>query len=398
MKTWMLAAGVGTCVIAGGCTTTSSAPTISFTSPVASGPANGASYRFRDQPITLTIDNAARTAPAAATYAFEVATDAAFANKVFTRTGIPERSGATSVTLSTLAAATGNVTYYWRSIATVDDVASQPSATRTLVIQQQIVIGTPSPSEPSSGATTVEIRPQFVARNAPRQGAAGPITYNFQVSRSSDFSSLLFDVNVAEQPGGQTAWTPASDLPAGTIYWRVRAQDLSNSEGSGFTAPFSLVVELFDPRQATFWNNPPGIATWPETAKITSIDFSTGYMLVEFDRRTGPNRWPETPNPDFGPIQYTLGMCFRIDGRWHCSAPTRFWIGRDLEASGRPGEIPNTWFYDSRWGPMTGHRPAPGELVAFWVGQGNLREGTIATNQERSNFVLVRFGENYRAN
>jgi hypothetical protein len=36
-------------------------------------------------------------------------------------------------------------------------------------------------------------------------------------------------------------------------------------------------------------------------------------------------------------------------------------------------------------------------LVAFWVGQGNLRVGTIATNEERSNFVLVRFGEHYQA-
>ena len=47
---------------------------------------------------------------------------------------------------------------------------------------------------------------------------------------------------------------------------------------------------------------------------------------------------------------------------------------------------------------MASHMPAPGELVAFWVGQGNLRADTVATNQERSNFALVRWGENYRAN
>jgi hypothetical protein len=92
-------------------------------------------------------------------------------------------------------------------------------------------------------------------------------------------------------------------------------------------------------------------------------------------------------------------MCFRIDGQWHCSAPTRFWIGRDLENSGRQSEILSTWFYDSgRWGPMARHMPAAGELVAFWVGQGNLRADTVATTQERSNFALVRWGENYRAN
>ena len=183
------------------------------------------------------------------------------------------------------------------------------------------------------------------------------------------------------------------------MYWRVRARDDANAETSVFTSPRSVAIELFDPNKAIFWNNPPGIAGWPETARITSVDFSTGHMLVEFTRRTGPNAWPENASPTFGPIQYTLGMCFRIDGQWHCSAPTRFWIGRDLENSGRQSEILSTWFYDpGRWGPMARHMPAPGELVAFWVGQGNLRADTIATNQERSNFALVRWGENYRAN
>jgi hypothetical protein len=197
---------------------------------------------------------------------------------------------------------------------------------------------------------------------------------------------VLYEATVGEGGGGRTTWTPPGDLPSGTVYWRVRARDAANDEASGFTTARSLIVEPFDPHKATFWNNPPGIAGWPETARITSVDFSTGYMLVDFDRRTGPNAWPENASAAFGPIQYTLGMCFRIDGDWHCSAPTRFWIGRPL------------WYYDTaRWGQMTFHQPVDGELVAFWVGQGNLREGTIATNQERSNFALVRWGENYRA-
>jgi hypothetical protein len=381
-----------------GCTGNSQAPSVSFTSPTAFGPSSGSSYKFRDQPVTLTITNAFRTSPATATYSVDVAADAAFSNKVFSRDGIAEGSGGTtSVTVPALAAAIGNATYYWRSTATIDGVPSPPSATRTFVVQQQIIISTPTPSEPAGG-TTSDVRPRLVTANAARQGPAGTITYNFQISKASDFSSLLFDVTIAEQPGGQTAWTPTSDLPAGTVYWRVRARDEANAEESAFTSSLSLAIELFDPFKATFWNNPPGIAGWPETARITSVDFSTGHMLVEFNRRTGSNAWPESTSPSFGPIQYTLGMCFRLSGQWHCSAPTRFWIGRELEASGRQSEILDTWFYDPvRWGPMTGHLPAPGELVAFWVGQGNLREGTVATNRERSNFALVRWGENYRA-
>jgi hypothetical protein len=384
-----------------GCTTSNSeAPTVSFTSPLALGPSSGSSYKFKEQPVTLTITNAVRSSPATAAYSVEVASDAAFANRVFSMDGIAEGGGGTtSVTVSALTAAGGDTTYYWRSTATVDGVASAPSATRAFVVQQQIVITTPALSEPAGGITTTDLRPRFVTKNAARQGAAGSITYNFQVSRVSDFSSLLFDVTVAEQSGGQTAWTPTSDLPAGTIYWRVRARDDANAEATAFTSPLSLAVELFDPHKAIFWNNPPGIASWPETAKITSVDFSTGHMLVDFNRRTGPNAWPENASAAFGPIQYTLGMCFRIDGQWHCSAPTRFWIGRELENSGPSDRIADFWYYDpARWGPMALRQPAPGELVAFWVGQGNLRNGTVTTNEERSNFALVRWGENYRAN
>jgi hypothetical protein len=383
-----------------GCTNNSADPTVSFTSPVATGPSSGASYKFKEQPVTLTIANAARTSDATVTYTVEVATDAAFANKVVTRDGIAEGSGgSTSVTLSSLAATSSNTTYYWRSTAVVDGVASPPSGTRTFVVQQQIVLNAPVSSEPANAVTTTDVRPRLVATNATRQGVAGAITYNFQVSRAADFATLLHDVTVAEQSGGRTTWTPPSDLPAGTLYWRVRARDDANGEVSAFTSARSFVIELFDPKKATFWYNPSGIADWPETAKITSVDFSTGHMLVDFDRRTGPGAWPENATAAFGPIQYTLGMCFKLGADWHCSAPTRFWIGRTLDNSGPNDRIADNWYTDpARWGPMAGHQPVNGELVAFWVGQGNLRQGTITTNQERSNFALVRWGENYRAN
>ena len=54
-------------------------PSVSFTAPTASGPSNGASYKFNQQPITLTITNAARSAPATVTYNVEVSTSSSFA-------------------------------------------------------------------------------------------------------------------------------------------------------------------------------------------------------------------------------------------------------------------------------------------------------------------------------
>src|SRR4051794_28359103 len=93
------------------CSKTPGAPSVSFTSPLASQPSNGTGYKFKEQPVTLTISNAVRTGQATATYSVEVATDTGFANKVFTRDAIPEGSGTTtSVTLGGLP---GGATYYW---------------------------------------------------------------------------------------------------------------------------------------------------------------------------------------------------------------------------------------------------------------------------------------------
>ena len=76
-------------------------PTMSFTAPQASQPANGVSYNFSQQPITLAITNVVRTGSETVTYSVEVARDTGFSNKVFTRDGIAENSsGTTSVWVS----------------------------------------------------------------------------------------------------------------------------------------------------------------------------------------------------------------------------------------------------------------------------------------------------------
>jgi hypothetical protein len=382
-----------------GCTNTPGSPTVSFTFPVAAGPSSGTSYKFKEQPVTLSITNAIRTATSPATYAIEVATDAGFANKVFTREGITEGgNGSTSVTVSSLTASSGNVTYYWRSKATVDGASSPYSTTQSFVVQQQIVVNTPALSEPEAGVTSVETRFEFVTTNATRQGAVGTITYVFQVSKTSDFSSTVASATVAEQTGGKTRWTPAADLPEGTLFWRVQARDDSNTEVSAFTSPRSFVVEPFDPRKATFHHNLQDIATWPQTAKITTVFFTRSGMLVDFDRRSGPGAWPEVASSDFGPLQYTLGLCYKISGQWHCSAAIQFWAGRDLSESGPWEQIPDNWYYDpARWGPMSGYRPTRGELVMVWAGQGNLRGTTGATQVQRTNFAPVKWGEEYIA-
>ena len=381
------------------CSNSTNAPSTSFAAPQASGPANGANFKFVQQPVTLTITNSVRTSPSATvTYIVEVATDQAFANQVYSKSGIAEGSGSTtSVTLDPLTGSnSGPTTYYWHWKAVVDGVTGAPSPAQSFVVAAKVVLSAPVAVSPASGSTATVARPTFTVQNAAFTGVPGPISYEFQVSTSSSFSPLTADVTVPQGNGGQTSWTPSVDLPTTNLFWRVRASDTSNSVTSNFNTPTTFVVQLFSPSQATFYDNPPDVASWPQTATITSIVFTDSAFDVDFDKRTGPDAWIEA-GFGAGGIQYTLGMCLQVNGAWACSAPVQFWAGRDLEASGPPDLVAVNWFYDGRWGPLQGQQPAIGQPVALWVGHGNLRDSGN-TYRERSNFVVVPWGTSYTAN
>ena len=387
-----LALAAGAALLLASCAKSPGAPSVSFTSPLAAQPANGASFKFNAQPVSLTITNAVRTATVTTTYSVEVATDAGFTNKVFTKDAIPEGTGTTSVTVNSLA---GGATYYWRWHALVDGVSSAPSTPLSFVVAPQIIINPPVVVDPIAGATATQARPAFVTNNATRVGPVGTISYEFQVSTSTAFTSILASATITEGSGGQTSWTPTSDLPEGALAWRVRATDPANTEVSGFSAPTAFTLQPFNMKDALILNNPANLGSWAETAKITSIDFTSDAILVEFDRRQGPNAWSEVSFGG-GAIQYTLGMCLKIGAKWACSAAIQFWSGRDLEASGFPDRISADWFYDARWGIMQGHQPSQGEQVGIFVAHGNLRDSANWAQEERSNVVIMPFGGNYR--
>jgi hypothetical protein len=86
-----------------------------------------------------------------------------------------------------------------------------------------------------------------------------------------------------------------------------------------------------------------------------------------------------------------------INSRWYCSAVVEFWHGLD-EAGGPANQVAQNWFYDpGRWAPMTGHQPAPGETVGFFVCAGDCRnntKGDLSPVKERSNVVLIKYPGN----
>ena len=397
MKFWQFPVCLALAVLAlsSACSKSPASPSVSFAGPLASQPANGSAYRFLAQPVELTITNAAKTGQATVTYSVEVATDPAFANKVFTKSGIAEGSGGTTtLQISSLA---GGTAYYWHWKAVVDSVVGPASASQSFTVLAQVTVNTPAIVSPSDGGTATSARPTFTVANATRTGPVGPITYEFQVSTNPSFSPITATATVPER-ATTTSWTSPVDLPAGTnLFWRARAKDDQNGEASGFTPVTAFSINLFNINAVT-WIDNPNIAGWAETSKITSIDFSTGYINVDFDRRDGPNQWPPAPFGDGGggEIQYTLGMCFNLGGNWFCSAAIQFWPGRELEASGPLVNVAKDWYYDARWSPMTGHQPAIGELVGIFAANGNVRDSMSWAIEQRTDVVLLPFGTNYK--
>jgi hypothetical protein len=385
-------------IFAAGCSTTSG-PSASMATGALKTPADQTTYKYKDQPITLTTANGVSTGSGPVTYVFEVAPDSAFSTKAYTSAKVPPgANGQTSNTLDkTLEGGSGGVakTYYWRVQVFDGDEAGPYSPVQKFGVMPPATISIPVLASPSNGATTGAI-PHFVVNNSTATGTVGAIAYNYQISRNTAFTDKVESGFATQQSGSQTGWDGKNVLDAGvTYYWRVWASDSAGNQ-SDFSATNSFKVQIFDPTAAIFWDN-PHIGRWSETAAITRIDFSQGYVVVDFDRRQGGGKWPSVPFGDGkgGTIQYCLGMCFFIEGKWHCSAAIQFWDGRELEAGGRADEIGINWYYDGRWGSMAGHQPAQGELVAIFAANGNVRDSMSWGIEQRTNFVLIPYGTNY---
>ena len=81
--------------------------------------------------MTLLIENAGSNGVRPLTYSFDIATDAGFSNKVFSRDGIAQGDGGRTSLRMSDALATGH-TYYWRARAQ-DGANTGPYATPTSV-------------------------------------------------------------------------------------------------------------------------------------------------------------------------------------------------------------------------------------------------------------------------
>lgn len=137
----------------------------------------------------------------------------------------------------------------------------------------------------------------------------------------------------------------------------------------------------------------PDLNTFPITTTITQISVSLTGVEAQFGKRDGPNRWPDNTTPGWsGPLQYSMGVCERINESWYCSAPIETWYGANVIGgpiqSQDPPQISKNWFYDGRWSPLDGHQPAPGDKLGLFVVAGDARNSYNPV-KERSNIVLI---------
>jgi hypothetical protein len=362
-------------------------------------PAPNAQIPYGSQPLTLTVSNGTTTGSSPLTYTFEVATDAGFADKVFSRGSVAQGAGGrTAFTIDKLA---GSKTYFWRVGSSIPSGAGPTSAVRSFTVGPEIILQNPVPGSPAQGATAFAPYTLTVT-NVQRSGPVGQIRYEFQLSNTENFSNLISALIVDEQPNQTSATTNANLTSNATYFWRVRAFDATNNVSTPFSGSSPFTAQAFSITRAMFHDNPSDTGMWPQGTNITSVEFTGASFRVDFDRRTGANRWPDVPFGS-GDLQYTLGMCVNIVGQWHCSAVVQFWYGRDLDASAPPSHVGFEWFYDpGRWGPMYGYQPSEGETVGLFVAAGDLRnnhysQATCPRICEISNVVLLPWTNGYAA-
>jgi hypothetical protein len=387
-------------------------PGVEISAPKMLEPQAGQRIPADRQPITLLIENASSSGVRPLTYSFDIATDANFNGKVFSREGItPGDGGRTSLRLSD-ALATGH-TYFWR-VRALDGANTGPYANAaSFDVFTPIVLDAPALVSPGINVTIDTLRPRFTFTNAVRSGPVGAITYLVEVADSDSFANKMAVWSGPEQ-AGQTSLDIPVDLAYNRVYyWHVRAYDPSTlgpfSQTRAFAtseAPASpippgppssptgpIAPDMVSLAAATILNSPRDLARWPITTSITGIDIRSSGVHVEFSKAFGPGRWPDFTPPGWdGALQYTLGMMLNIDGQWYASAPVEFWYGLD-RSGGPPSQYALNWFYDpARWAPMTYHQPQVGEQIGFFVCAGDCRnssDGSKSPVKERSNVIIV---------
>src|SRR5688572_7062191 len=198
--------------------------------------------RSRDQPVKLLFKNADTTGARPLKYSFDVATDAAFKNIVFARSGVePGTDGVTRFQLPDKLAAG---TYWWRTRAEDGANTGPYSTAMSFVVLAEVVLSPPIPSSPSNGSTSSDLTPTFRVKAGNRSGVTADIEYTLQVSNNSSFTSIAATFVQGDNWPETTIDRNYTFLYSKTYYWRVRARHTSDSELSNWSSTLTFKTPL----------------------------------------------------------------------------------------------------------------------------------------------------------
>ena len=194
---------------------------VEISAPRAAEPAPGSKLKASQQPIRLMVENANTNGVRPLSYTFEVASDSAFQSQVYARSKVTPGSGTTSIMLEPLVIGKG---YYWRARAE-DGANIGPYVTAAFEVLPQPELGAPVPVSPIDNQRTSTLRPTLLMNAPSRNAAVGPLIYDLQIALDVAISQVI-SIGRFYEAGGQSTFTPTSDLPPSRqYYWRIRAGD-----------------------------------------------------------------------------------------------------------------------------------------------------------------------------
>jgi hypothetical protein len=360
---------------------------ITLTTPQLSSPNEGASFKFVEQPVSLVVKNAVTTGSTALTYTFEVATDVAFASKAFTKEGVAQGSGNTSLTLDKLAA---DKNYFWRARASSGSVAGPFTKARSFKVGPEVILQAPVLGDPPTNST-VDEQPTLNVNRVSRTGPADQIFYRFELSDTSGFGSVVYSVTVPER--SDLPYTPhrvTRVLDETTYFWRVQATDPANAVNSPFSSVAQFkVAKGIDLRTVHIVLGPRNIADWERTATISDAYWIPDQLCI-FHNRLGI--WPGVPFfGDAGTLVEGNQWVFAfINGQWHGGAADWYRPAQACKGVGA-NSIGRDAFYNPSQEPLHSWVPQSGELFGvmsttparFWP--------DMRTYDERTDVKVIRW-------
>ncbi len=169
-------------------------------------------------------------------YHFQVSNSSSFGSILSENSSVTQ--GSSSTCWGVINPLAGGQTYYWRVRAGNSILWSDWSATRTFTVPNAAP-SAPVVASPANGNSVSVTQPILSCLNASDPDGSS-LTYQFQVSTSSGFGTIIAQSGMVNSGNTATAWTVTPALNnLSSYYWRARAYDgvdYSNwSAGASFT-------------------------------------------------------------------------------------------------------------------------------------------------------------------